>query len=93
MANVTLGNVAVTATLVGSTADTVTPNAPVPCAVEVMNLDTAAMIWARADGSAATVAGVDCIPIPANSAYFFTGINSVSLISSGTPQYTVDRVV
>lgn len=92
MAAVSVGVLAKTATLVAATADTVTftPAGPTPC--EIVNLDTSAIIWFRVDG-VATVAGDDCIPIPAGGAFTLSGATTISIISSGTPQYTVDRLV
>lgn len=92
MAAIALAN-SKTATLVANTADTITPNAPAPCRVEIANNDATAVIWMRMDGTPATVAGDDCQIIPAGTQFTPPGMpNTISLISSGTPQYTVSRV-
>lgn len=96
MAAVTLGVAAKTATLVANTADTVTllANTPSPQPVEIINLDATNVIWVKFDATAATVAGDDCFPVPPNSTWIPpVSITTLSLISSGTPQYTISRIV
>lgn len=92
MAAVSVGSVSKTATLTAATADTVTFTAsgPIPC--EIVNLDSSATIWFRVDGTA-SVAGTDCIPLPPLNAFTIPGATSISVISAGTPQYTVSRLV
>lgn len=104
MAAVSLtSSVAKTQTLSAATADTVTVTAATvgaaggsgePSDIEIVNLSATAadIMWAKKDGTA-TVAGTDCIPIPASSAYIFRRASTISVISAGTPQYTVDRLV
>lgn len=83
-----------TATLGANTADTVTFSGVTATKCEVINLDASAVIWARFDGTPATVAGDDCVPIPANSTWTPPGtITTLSLISSAAPQYTVNRIL
>lgn len=92
MAAVSVGR-AKTATLVAATADTITFTAPTSTPCEIVNLDASAVIWARLDGTA-TVAGDDCIPIPGNSSWSPPSTpTTISLISAGTPQYCVHRIV
>lgn len=68
----------------------------------VVNRSTNQEIWVRSDGDDPTVAGDDCFPVlPQQSITFSNGVLSqepvvrvgggtqVSLISSGTPAYTV----
>jgi len=68
----------------------------------VVNRSTNQEIWVRTDGEDPTVAGDDCYPVlPQQSQQFSNGVLSqepvvrvgggtqVSIISSGTPAYTV----
>jgi|SRR5882757_6357268 len=68
----------------------------------VVNRSTTQEIWVRSDGENPTVAGDDCFPVlPQQSITFSNGVLSqepvvrvgggtqVSIISSGTPPYTV----
>lgn len=68
----------------------------------VVNRSTNQEIWVRTDGEDPTVAGDDCFPVlPQQSVTFSNGVLSqepvvrvgggtqVSIISSGTPTYTV----
>lgn len=96
MANVSVAE-AKTATLSAATADTITfsgNESATKC--EIVNLSTTStdVIWARCDGTAATVAGTDCVPIPANSSWRPPAtITTLSLIAAATPQYCVNRIV
>lgn len=70
--------------------------------LEVVNRGTTQEIWVRTDGEDPVVAGDDCFPVlPQQSVTFSNGVLSqepvvrvgggtqVSIISSGTPPYTV----
>jgi|SRR5579863_2815638 len=96
MAAYTIGETAITATLTANVADTVSLKL-YGQHLEIINLDLTSIIWIRWDGTAATVAGTDCVPVPANSSWIppahITIQNSLSLISNGTPQYCVSRIV
>lgn len=95
----TAGQIAAHAlTLVGSAVDTVTFTDDVD-AVQVLNLSGTAAIYFTIDGTAPTVAGVNTYVLPAATGASLTvsiapagSITSVKLISSGTPQYSVQRV-
>lgn len=85
-----------TQALVANTADTVTFNGG-QAVCEIVNLDATSAIWIRLDGTAATVEGAECIPIPANSSFRVPATPDIavgiSVISTGTPKYCVHRVV
>jgi len=62
--------------------------------VTVVNLSPTDIIWARADGTEATAAGDDCYAVLPEQSYELEtndseGPTAVSLISSGTPAYSV----
>ena len=84
-------------TLVANTADTVTLTADFG-EVRVVNLDGAASIYFTVDGAAATVAGDGTLVLPAalasrvERAKVDRANTVVSLISSGTPKYSVEGV-
>lgn len=80
--------------LVAATATPVTFGTFNASRCEVTNMDGAAAVWFTTNGVAATVAGDDCIGLPAaissvEVAEETAGNVSVSLISAGTPQVQV----
>jgi hypothetical protein len=100
MATVELGEGAVGAherTLVASTADTVEFEEDLKT-VEIVNVDGAAAIYFTVDGSAPTVGGEGCGYLPATPCARVVTSRSpaktiVRLISTGTPKYSVARVL
>lgn len=92
--SISSAQVSATATLGAAAVDTVTvtPGG----SVEVVNVDGAAAIWFSIDGSVPTVGGQNCAVLPAaigSLVVTFPPGNPgiVSLISSGTPVYAVQR--
>ncbi len=80
------------ATLVGSTADTVTLK-PHENGVEVRNRATADVIYVTFDGAVPTVAGNDSFYIAAGEIYYYRKPTTrVRLISSGAAAYSVQGV-
>lgn len=81
-------------TLAASTADTVTFTGPNLAAVEVIS-DGVAALYVSVDAAAATVAGSHCYLLPAGAVTSRVitvrtgGTTDLSLISSGTPTYSV----
>lgn len=93
----TTGQIAAHAkTLAANTVDTVT-FADDCDMIEVLNVDGAAAIYFRVDGSAPTVAGASAYVIPASAGSALevqvptAGGTLVKLISTGTPTYSVTR--
>lgn len=82
-------------TLVAATADSVTFTSRTLSQVRVFSNGVAEM-WVSVDGSAATVAGTHCYFFPAYPCSRLLtvapqgGATDLSLISSGTPQFTVE---
>lgn len=82
------------ATLVASTADTVTFST-VPQYVEVVNHDAAAFLYVRTDGVAPTDAGDDNYVVNPNGGLILPlGAGTVKVLGSGTttPKYSVTAV-
>lgn len=83
-----------TVTLVAATATPVTFGTFNASRCEVTNMDGASAVWFTTDGTTATVAGDNCVGLPAaissvEVAEDLSGSVSVSLISAGTPQVQV----
>lgn len=65
-----------------------------PQGLWVTNRSQAGEIWVRMDGTAATVAGNDCfVVLGARNFASHAGNVTVSLISTGTPNYEVSGAV
>lgn len=83
-----------TATLVASTADTVTFEHGYP-RIEVVHQGSSGVVYVRTDGTAATVAGDDCyVVMPGDAVYVPTGPTpaEISVISASAVTYTVTGV-
>lgn len=77
-----------TASLAGSTVDTVT--FLTATRITVVNHSTTETIWFKVDGGTPAVDGDDSIPIlPSNSVNYPTVSGTVKLIAGGTAKYTV----
>lgn len=99
MATYTMTTPAETHTLVASTADTATLQGG-NAGVMVWNHDLTTLLWARGDGTAAVASGAGSYPVFPRSVltiplvYGQAGTSpTVSLISTGTPTYTVAGVI